>query len=530
MLQHTSQNERISELMQNKIIPFLLVLVILFVMMIVPLHAAGASMIRTVSPNIPLDSYIYTYLTKLDGLGYLKAMLPDTKPYTRVQAAQWVQQMLEYTATLQVPDYGRAMLNRLQWEFDRELMSLNKENAASGIYRMEATGQAVYYDGRTLTQHPDPIKSTYQPLNANNNGYRLAEGLNNILTLRGEGTVNDYFSFSATPRFSYDHMADCSISLTSGYVKTRIGNLGLQLGKDALWWGPGEWGNLTLTNNAAAQTAFKLANLEPIRLGGLFKFLKEANGAFFYSELQDERPYVKDPALMGIRATFNPTVNFTCGASRNSIVGGEGHQLSSEDYLEFLTGKNAESSATEKWDSNAGFDFHWRIPRWGGIQVYGEYYGEDQAGKILPLPSRNAYLYGVYLPQLTKDGQWDLKLEKAFTTNWWYLHWVYREGYTYKDNIIGDAMGYNATRYDLKLTRYLTDGSWLVFNAEHLTMDQDAHYPQQVTSLRITYRMNLKSDLTLDATVGVAQVANLDYQDNRSASNYLARVGLSKRF
>jgi hypothetical protein len=511
--------------MPSKSLLSLLIGGVLSLLLLVPAHAAGGA--RTVSPNIPLDSYIYIYLAKLDGLGYLRDMLPDTKPYTRMRAAQWVRQMLEHAAAVSVPDYAQTMLDRLRREFERELTALERDEPASGIYHAAVTAEAVCYDGPTLTQHR--TSSTYQPLNINNNGYRLAEDGNGILTFHAEGTVNDRLAFGLTPRFSYDGQEDGSADLTSGYIQTRLGNLGIQLGKDAMWWGPGERGSLPLTNNAAPRTALKLSNLEPIEFQGWLRFLGRMDGTFFYSEL-GERQDVPNPSFVGFRATVNPWSNFTLGASLNSIVGGEGHQLSGSDYLDFLIGKNADSSAEERWDSIAGFDFRWRIPRLHGVQLYGQLYGEDQAGMFPPLPCRNAYLLGVALPRLTADGRWDMVLEKGWTSESWYQHWLYTDGYTYKGDILGDAMGYNADRCYLKLSRYLSDGSRLAFNFETLTMDVDAASPQKVDSFWLSYQRRLGPDLTFSLTAGTADVANYNYEADRTARNYLFGVGMEKRF
>ena len=482
---------------------------------------------RVLSTNIPLNSYIYTYLDKLDGLGYLASMPPDTKPFTRMQVAKWVWQIAEQTAGITLPDYARTMLEQLQAEFTRELDSLKTGSKKAEIRLAEENWEYIYYDGPSLGQHQ--TQSTYQPLNINNNGERLEEDLNSVISLLLEGNIGANLVFSAAPRFWYDRTDDFATKLTSGYVKTHIGNLGIQLGKDAMWWGPGEWGSLPLTNNAAPQTSLLLSNLEPIQLDGILGFLKEANGTFFYSELKDDRQYIKDPSFVGFRVTFTPLANFTFGGSLNSIVGGAEHNLSGEDYLEFFTGKNAESNEEERWNSIAGFDFRWRIPQLRGIEVYGEFYGEDQAGK-LPLPSRNAYLFGVKIPRLSADGKWDLTLEKAQTTNCWYQHWVYKEGYVYKGDIIGDAMGYNAWRYNLKLSRYLTDGAWLAVTAEHLMLDRDAQFPQKVNSLQLSYIMNLQPGLTFNASVGVADIDNLNYQSGQSDRNYLGSISLRKHF
>lgn len=481
------------------------------------------------STNIPLDSYIYSYLHKLERLGYGAALLPDTKPYTRIQAARWVRPILSQSAAGTEPVYARTMLVRLAAEFGRELSLLETGDGDHGLWLETGTWENSYYDGAVVRQHENGTSSTYQPLNINNDGRKLAEGLNSALSLRWEGRIAERLVFSATPLLTYDETDDCAVSLATGYLKTRLGNLGIQVGKDALWWGPGERGTLPLTNNAAARTTLKLSNIEPVRPEGVLRFLGQLDGVFCYSELEEHRD-VPGASYVGFRLSATPGGNLTFGGSLNSIVGGEGHQLSGGDYLDFFTGSNADSPETEKWNSIAGFDFRWRIPQLRGVQVYGELYGEDQAGKFPPLPTKHAWVYGVAIPRLTPDGRWELLLEQARTSDCWYRHWVYKDGYTYKGDIIGDAMGSNASRYYLKLSRYLTDGSLVSLNAERLTMDRDAAHPLQVDSWWVAYQMNLKPDLTLTATVGMAELTNPNYQTGQSGRNYQCRLKLNHRF
>ena len=45
------------------------------------------------SGNVPMGSYVYEYLDKLEGLGLLSAMPPGARPYSRLQVAGWVVEM-----------------------------------------------------------------------------------------------------------------------------------------------------------------------------------------------------------------------------------------------------------------------------------------------------------------------------------------------------------------------------------------------------------------------------------------------------
>lgn len=480
------------------------------------------------SADVPLGSYVYAYLEKLDGLGYLPDMRPGARPYTRMQVAKWVLKMqAEAKQYADVPGYATAMLDELAAEFAPELALLNGAPVDNGLKLREWTLEETYYKGDALPQHA--TKSTYQPLNINNNGYRLSRHANEILSAQIEGNLGRRLVVSVTPRFSYDDKNGGDASLEAGYVKTGWGNTEILVGKDPLWWGQGSRGSLSLTNNASPLTMIRLSSIDPVHLHGMFKFLGEMRSTFFYGELEHDRSDVPYPSFVGFRKDFTPNENLTFGLARTSIVGGKGHMLSGGDYWMFIPGTNATSAKDDKSDSIAGGDFRWRLPGLRGMQLYGEVYGEDQADGIIPLPSQLAEVAGLYIPRLTPDGDWDLRLEWGHTTDWWYGHWVYTDGYTYKGDILGDAVGHDADRYYAQATRYLP-GFQVSLNAERVKMDLAAAEPQTVDSLWLEARKNLGHDLSVKATLGVADVKNAGYVAGHNQHDYLAGVSLTQRY
>ncbi|HWR45819.1 capsule assembly Wzi family protein [Sporomusa sp.] len=483
-----------------------------------------------VSPDIPLQSYVYDYLDKLDGLGYLKDMQTGTKPYTRLQVAQWVEQISAMAKEQPaMPKYVESMLNQLQVDFQQELDFLNGSKLKHSLAVKEITLTETYYDGDTLSQHR--TRSTYQPLNINNDRNRFSQNLNHEISMRVEGTLNDHLVVSATPKFTYGTDTHSDTQLAAGYIKTNINNVEFQLGKKPVWWGPGNRGGLLLTNNAQPQTGITIGNIDPVTHNGLLKFLGPTNVTVIYSEMEKDRQDVKSPSFFASRADFTPSKNFTFAWSLASIVGGEGKSLSGRDYLDFITGKNAETAAQDKWNSIAGFDFRWRMPQLGGIQFYGELYGEDQAmAVIIPTPSKVAETLGIYIPRVSADGSWDARLEYAHTTNVWYSHSAYTDGYTYKGNILGDAMGHDANRYYAKLTHYNDNGSSLSLNLENVTQHLSAPSPQKISAAWLATKINLDTNTFLNASAGVAQIKNKGYQAGVSDKNYLVGVSLTKLF
>lgn len=480
------------------------------------------------SANIPLDSYIYTVLDKLSGLGYIDPLPTGTRPYRRMQAAKWV---LAAKSTLSnetnPPVYVREMVDRLWTDLRDEIAVIEESGKIPSLALQELAFAGTFYDGPSLSQHR--TLSHYQPLNLYNNGYVLEQDFNTAFSAVFESSLHPRLLISADPRLFYNKDDDFEIAMNSGYIKTTLWNIELQAGKDAMAWGQGQHGNLILTNNSSPKIGFKLSNLEPIVFDGWFKLLRQMNATFFYTELAGDRIDVKDPSFVGYRMDFAPTPDFTFALSFSSIVGGDGRELGWDDLGDFFQGDNR-SGLNDQWNSIAGFDLRWRIPKLKNIQIYAEYFGEDQASHPIPHPIKAAQTLGIYLPQLASDGSWDLLFEAARTNAVWYQHHAYTDGYVDDGNIMGDAMGCNARRFYTRVTHYFDSGSQLMLHGEYVTLDKAALSPQNVTSVWVSYKRMVGDDWWLDASVGMAWIDNFNYQADRSEQNYILGIELRRFF
>ena len=492
------------------------------------LMVSSASIAAPLSSNIPLDSYLYTYLDKLEGLGYLDELQSGIKPYTRTQVAGWIQRIREKDMINdESPEYIRAIMARLLDEFSEELAVLEGASMPTGVTVKEWSWTVSQYDGEPLKQHPNLPYTCYHPLDSYQSGYELHDGLNSAFTAQVDARLHDNVIFSLTPHLQWDEDDDLSFSWESAYLKTRFRNTQIQLGKDAFWWGRGKRGSLALTNNATPFTSIAFRNIEPVRFEHWLKILNKMDYAVVYADLERDRSDVRSPGFFGWRTDFMPTANLNIGMALTSIIGGEGHEFSLSDLWDFITGENAWTVEEEKWNMIAGWDWRLRIPRWRGLQLYGEHYGEDQRDKI-PSPFLMAHVWGLYLPRLTKDGVWDLQLETAHTNRHWYVHWVYKNGYTYKNKLIGDAMGTDSTRLYVRVGRYLADGSVMAFHGEHVELNDAVAYPQTVDAFWVSYQRKLDHSLTIDVTVGVAWLDNVNETEGNSDTDYLVKLKVKK--
>ena len=474
---------------------------------------------QCLSLNIPLDSYVYGYLDKLAGLGYLPEMRLGVKPYTRLQAAHWVEKInAQVNSRGDIPDYAADMLAQLNQEFEPELQRLAGGPREPWLGLREWTASGSYYHGDTLKELG--TKASWQPLNTNNSGYRLADGGNWSLAARLEAELAPALVASVTPRVATNRDST-DVSLTAGYVKTQLNNVEIQVGKEDAWWGQGVRGSRSLTNNAAPVTSLKLSNIDAMNWG----FLGPTYVTMRYSVLENDRSDVKYPSLVGLRCDFIPSNNFTFGLSRLDIVGGAGRMLTRSDLKNLIFGTNSDA-AGDKWNTQAGGDFRWRLGN--GVEVYGEVYGEDQSGYM---PSQLSELAGVYIPKLNASGDWEARLEFAHTLPCWYTHSVYTNGWVYKDNILGDYMGSDADRYYGQLAHYLPGGAQFSLNLEHLIQNATGSGVQQkVDSFWLAAEQRLAPDVLLRAEVGVARVLNTNYHAGLTSHTGLASLTITEEF
>ncbi|MGL5207437.1 MAG: capsule assembly Wzi family protein [Acidaminococcaceae bacterium] len=496
----------------------------------------GANVVYAQAPkvtaNVPLSSASYVYIEKLSGMGYLQSMPMGAKPYSRLDMAKWTLEARAAAAQKPMPEYLAATLQELERDLAPEIAELQGNGRAENIKLRQVSLELASADsdqssyGYNSPAHKIP--ASWQPLNHGRNGYLYGDNGNIILGAEISGRVGNETIVSVAPRFSYDEEQNGHASIREGYLKTRSGALGFEVGKQPVAWGQGVTGNFVLGDNAKPLTMARMNFLEPQKIGGFFKFLGSANVNILYGELDGNRKAqalangdrndYDNAGLLGLRADFAPTANFTFGVSRVSMLGGDGNGLSLSDWGDWLVGANANTSEDDRWNDIAGFDFRYRFP---GLQVYGELYGEDQAGY---LPSKTAERLGFYFPQITRDGSWELRTEYAHTTNVWYDHWNYQNGWVYNNGLIGDAMGPDAQKIYLGAQRYIDENEKLGINFMRTDMERSLAAAQQVDEFWLSYNCKLDKTIYLDAMLGVAKIDNAGYAKGRSDRSALASV------
>lgn len=424
------------------------------------------------SVNVPLDSWVYDALARLEGYGLIDSALSGTKPYSRLEAARlaaeaqrkWEErQPKKKSSDFAGKELIPSLLGRLKKEFKVELVELGVvEGSRAPTYLKPVDEVILKYVFQTdnpviRPQNANPPQHTIYPI-YNNDGVVYQKYHNFTAEFQGEGRLWNHFSFYYRPIVKAFEGESVQVDLEKGYIKAEGARIELEVGRDSLRWGPGYHGALLMTNNARPFDLIKLSNPQPFLLPllGPFKF------NLFLSRLDYGEPSVPKPLLYGLRFNIKPHPIFEFGISHIVIFEGEGRKdLSFSDYVSILYSNRNLSGKLES-NQQVAIDLVLRWPNFDKIlplarslKFYGEYGAEDTGF----LPDRRAYLLGLFLNDFFLTGRIDLRLEYANTSprdvpSAWYTHNDYPP--IFHERIFGHHVGSNGEDYFARLTAYLS--------------------------------------------------------------------------
>ena len=440
---------------------------------------------------VPLDSWVYPALARLWALGYVTSQASGLRPWTRQEC---IRQLVEAKDALARPvapsDSASAteasrLVGALTEEFSRDEIS-------TGFLELES----VY--ARYLGIAGKPLADGYNfgQTVINDYGRPLAGGANFIGGFSAAASAGRWSWFT---RAEFQHspalfspareLKSTAAQLEpvlpdtgSGtdrflplemYGGVQIGAWSLTVGKQGLWWGPGESGPLSFSNNAEPFYSFRLTHASPIILPG---FLRRVGGFrldFVGGRLEGHQVPPR-PLFNGQRVTWNPLKNLELGFTRWSLFGGEGVSglnLRSVARNFFANGATF-GNAVDPGDRKSGFDFRWRLPMAGKfVTLYSDFYADDEPSPLAS-PRRSAFNPGIYLPRLPGLSRWDLRVEAPSTRvagddqGGFFLYWnnVYNNANTNSGRLLGNWVGRDGRGLFVQTTYWHTPRSRLGFS------------------------------------------------------------------
>ncbi len=409
---------------------------------------------------VPVDSWVYPGLLRLAALGYISSQAVGIRPWTRIECMRQIVEAERILARggARNPDEALRLIRGLREELERADGSTDFLEVESVYARYTGIGGKPLMDGYNFGQTL-----------ANDYGRPFAEGANGSTGFSAAavaGRVSFYArgEFQHSPPFASPAAAlkpeasqlEPVLPAAPGgvdrfrplemYAGVQLGQWMLTVGKQDLWWGPGEAGPLSFSNNAEPFYSFRLTSSSPIVLPGPLRRLGDFRLDIVGGRLAGHQ-LPQRPLLNGQKLTWHPVKDLELGFTRWSLFGGTGVRgFTAAAVVRNLFANGPTGEAGDPGDRKSGFDFRWRLPRWG-VVLYGDFYADDEPSPIAS-PRRSAFAPGIYVASLPGLGRWDLRIEAPSTRlvtdrGGMFLYWnsVYRTANTNKGYPLGTWAG-----------------------------------------------------------------------------------------
>jgi len=300
------------------------------------------------------------------------------------------------------------------------------------------------------------------------------------------------------------------VNVEGSYLAGKLWNQWVVAGQIPTWWGPGHDGSLIrgdasrpvygVTMQRAEQNAFETKWLSWI---GPWQY------QVFAGQLDDYKA-IPDAKLLGLRFTAQPLPYLELGASRTLQWGGKGRSESWDSLWNAIKGNdNVYDGDDDRSNQIAGFDGRLNLQQLVNIPIgiYGQYVGEDEAGK---LPSKKMYLAGMDYSSIYKNMPYQLYLEWADTrTNGdvkgiSYNHYIYTDGYYQHGYPLAHAMGGDGQMVsvggDIRVDVMNRISGRVLFakvNQSNLDINQAFPEKDEIKALDVTWSHYIKPDIPL---------------------------------
>jgi len=435
------------------------------------------------STYVPIDSWIYPALDRLQALGYIDFAYRGLRPWTRSSITHMLDQTEKAIDSAPGDEEAREIYLAVRKEVDPSVHNfadlLHPRNNFESVYTRLGgiagtplrdsfhLGQTIVNDyGRPYEQGFNPISGFSTRSEAGRfslyfrGEYQHAPGasgysqsLTNILsTIDGVpiATNPNQATIPSGPIAPVNNFRIVEVNLS--YL---LLNHEFSFGKSDHWMGPAQGGSFAWSNNAENIYAFQIDRVEPLYVPLLSRLTGPFRYQFFVGSLKGHTD-PNDPWIHVEKISLKPTVNLELGFERSTIWGGEGHApITVHSFLKsFFSFQNV--PASEKFSRNdpgarfGTFDFSYRLPfvrNW--LTLYSDSLVHDDVSPI-DAPRHAGIRPGIYLARFPRFEHLDLRVEAASTDppvtrsnggGYLYTEAVQKQGYTNKGFIFGDAIG-----------------------------------------------------------------------------------------
>ena len=442
----------------------LFIILITIIFFIIPAKTISASPLPLI--NIPLDSWVYPAISRLETLQAFEgnsAITLNTKPLTRFEVASLIDMALLnlQKEKLELKEADILLMDKLVKEFQEELSALDLDS-----FPPESTLKIEPY----FTQKMDlfyPENINLQKLNLLSElGAEISTSIseNTALYLDVLALTEGDPPFQAQVKQAYINLNLPSFKITiSDNVSFLPDNIGisdfsLQVGRDYMRWGPGYQGSLTLSDNSPAFDMFKYSGTIDLNNSG--ESMAKINFTKFFSlldTLDEQNRY-----FSGQRLEYKPTPTLTLGLSETAVISYDSSLLFLNPlpfippyYITRWVADVLEQPS--EINNTVGVDMELNFHP--GIKLYGEWMADDfiLTPKTNPYPNRTGFLAGAYFADPLGKGNTDFRIEYTHINNYVYFPTHPWEDYLYQGEFIGNPLGPDADQLYLELAHNLSD-------------------------------------------------------------------------
>jgi len=426
------------------------------------------------STYIAVDSWIYSAVLRLYGLGYIDTVYLGMRPWTRASVAH----MLEEAGARLDDDgeYENAETQQAQEIYEALEEELDSDvQGPCGTLRGNTHIESVYANVRGMSGTPLQDSFHLGQTVINDYGRPYQSGFNNYMGVSGYATAGrfglylhaesqlapsaaGYSSGLAKTLSNVDGIlfvnpetgrpyrqatipmgpisSVARVRFVEAYVSAQLLAHVISFGKQDDWLGPGRGGAFAYSNNSENINSFRINRIEPLRVPGLsrltgpfrYEFLIGSLGGHTYvanpASQAPNQPNVINPGNPWVhleKISFRPTENLEFGFERTVIWGGEGHApITIHTFLKSFFSFSSPSSAVKHGRNDPGarfgaFDFSYRVPflrKWLTLYTDGEVH--DDVSPI-DAPRRAAWRPGLYLSHLPGLPKLDIRAEAVWT-------------------------------------------------------------------------------------------------------------------
>ncbi|MFQ5866331.1 MAG: capsule assembly Wzi family protein [bacterium] len=453
------------------------------------------------SVYVPLNHWAYDFIERLEAKGVITGALNGTKPYSRMEMANYllqIEEKLKDGRYLSSVEYSQWEF--LRFEYKEEFEQLSGSNGISYQPRLEKIKTSkiigklfpsfIYKNSRNFFYlRKDAFQAFFDPIFYQEWQYANPDSISGTdkvfqrthgVTFWGSlgSHVGFFFDFRDTKEWgsrTYPNEFDITAEglgfvngygthiwhdETVAYVVFKLPYLQITLGKDFNYWGPGFNGTLSLSNHATSYDQVRLqAKFWRLKFTYLWAFLRT------FPPILDSDGGTKPKNLVAHRLELNLARWLDIGLYETVIFGNRRFELAYVNPINLY--RSAEHFLGDNDNVAMGFDLEFLlIPN---VKLYGELFIDDLFTSRLGTGwhgNKAAFLAGGYWVDAFNIPNLDARMEYARTRPYVYSHVKDINTYSHFSTGLGHWIGPNADDLLIRMQYRFSKSLFVAFEFE----------------------------------------------------------------